>query len=173
MRNVRKFKEKIPKHRKHWLPRLNGWWQAAWRHRGVRGFSTDDDQTVSSRFKIKPAHYVMHVHRISKYSNHRARGRALHPSITKNPKPLAEVAPSHRSIQAHHPIYQTMKVTTMISTGFFACASAFAPRANLAFKNAGARAFSRSSVSMMANPQGWFSARENTFTSFFEYEESH
>jgi hypothetical protein len=43
----------------------------------------------------------------------------------------------------------------MISSAFFATASAFAPKANTAFRHAGARAFSRSSVAMMAgNPKG-------------------
>ena len=48
----------------------------------------------------------------------------------------------------------TMKTFTMISTAFFATASAFAPKTNVAFRH-GARAFSRSSVAMMAgNPKG-------------------
>eukprot|EP00339_Tiarina_fusa_P015461 CAMPEP_0117037064 /NCGR_PEP_ID=MMETSP0472-20121206/26205_1 /TAXON_ID=693140 ORGANISM="Tiarina fusus, Strain LIS" /NCGR_SAMPLE_ID=MMETSP0472 /ASSEMBLY_ACC=CAM_ASM_000603 /LENGTH=209 /DNA_ID=CAMNT_0004746981 /DNA_START=33 /DNA_END=662 /DNA_ORIENTATION=- len=51
-----------------------------------------------------------------------------------------------------------MKIQTMISTALFASASAFAPRvANIASHQAGVRAFSRSSVSMMAgNPKVYF-----------------
>jgi hypothetical protein len=60
----------------------------------------------------------------------------------------------HRQRQTFIIIPFTMKTATMISSAFLATASAFAPRSNLAFSHA-TRAFSRSSVSMMAgNPKG-------------------
>jgi hypothetical protein len=45
---------------------------------------------------------------------------------------------------------------TMISTAFFATASAFAPRTNTAFRHASQRSFSRSAAALMANPQVYF-----------------
>lgn len=52
---------------------------------------------------------------------------------------------------------QTMKLAPMISTAFFASASAFAPRANVAFRHASQqRSFSRATAALMANPQVYF-----------------
>jgi hypothetical protein len=53
-------------------------------------------------------------------------------------------------------IKYTMKVAPMISTAFFATASAFAPRTNVAFRQATQRSFSRSASALMANPQVYF-----------------
>jgi hypothetical protein len=49
-----------------------------------------------------------------------------------------------------------MKLAPMISTCFFATASAFAPRTNTAFRHASQRSFSRSAAALMANPQVYF-----------------
>ena len=49
-----------------------------------------------------------------------------------------------------------MKVAPMISTAFLATASAFSPQANMAFRHVSKRAFSRSTATMMANPQVYF-----------------
>lgn len=42
----------------------------------------------------------------------------------------------------------------MISTALFATAHAFAPRANVAYRQGATRAFSRATSALMANPKG-------------------
>eukprot|EP00980_Cylindrotheca_fusiformis_P028265 scaffold22589_cov138-Cylindrotheca_fusiformis.AAC.28 len=49
-----------------------------------------------------------------------------------------------------------MKASPMISTAFFATASAFAPQTRVAFRHATQRSFSRSTAALMANPQVYF-----------------
>lgn len=44
--------------------------------------------------------------------------------------------------------------TTFLTATMFACTSAFAPASRLAFNHVSKRAFSRSTMTMMANPQG-------------------
>jgi hypothetical protein len=74
---------------------------------------------------------------------------------------------SNQSIKHHRNIHRqqtghtfclsnTMKLAPMISTAFFATASAFAPRTNVAFRHASQRSFSRSAAALMANPQVYF-----------------
>lgn len=65
-------------------------------------------------------------------------------------------ATSHFSTVANHTV--SMKIASVVSGAMFAVTtSAFAPKANVAFRNGTRRAFSRSTVSMMAgNPKGTF-----------------
>jgi hypothetical protein len=74
-----------------------------------------------------------------------------------NRETSGKTAQSKSSIEAIVGPFRKMKTATMISTALFATAHAFAPRANVAYRQGATRAFSRATSVLMANPKGRWS----------------